>query len=394
MQTDVDLRHVGFKGRPAASRRPGRAARPSGGPATSHQPPAASHEKLLPPPKPLDGGCPDFCGMDAEKMGLSPSGSDGDCPDFCGMDAERMGLSPSGSDGDCPDSCGMDAEKMGLSPSGPPDGLLAWVIERAGLDCGAYRHSPLQRRLPACLRALRVHSAAEARRLLEHRPDLLPAAVSSLLIGVTGFFRDVGVFEGLRSEVLPPLAGRPGPLRVWSAACSTGAELYSVAILLAEAGLLERSFLLGTDCRGDAIDRAKLGLYDAAMLKLVRCATRDRYFVPAGQYWRPVQALRRQVRWKAADLLAGVEPGPWDIILWRNVAIYLKPGPAETIWRRLAAVLAPRGALISGKAERPPADAGLTHAAHCTYRAAAGPAAGPAGGNSRSPLPRGRLARI
>ena len=106
---------------------------------------------------------------------------------------------------------------------------------------------------------------------------------------------------------------------------------------LGEAGLLERSYLLGTDCRGDAIERAKLGLYDAATLKLVPAATRDKYFEPAGQHWRPVEALRRQVHWKAADLLAGVEHGPWDIILWRNAAIYLKPAPRKRSgagWRR------------------------------------------------------------
>ena len=106
------------------------------------------------------------------------------------------------------------------------------------------------------------------------------------------------------------------------------------------------------------------------MLKLVPSATRDKYFEPAGQQWRPVEALRRQVRWKVADLLAGVEDGPWDIILWRNAAIYLKPGAAETIWRRLASVLAPEGVLIAGKADRPPSDAGLTRAARCIYRLA------------------------
>ena len=133
-----------------------------------------------------------------------------------------------------------------------------------------------------------------------------------------------------------------------------------MAILLSEAGLLERSYLLGTDCRGDAIERAKLGLYDAAMLKLVPCATRDKYFEPAGQQWRPVEALRRQVHWKVADLLAGVEQGPWDIIFWRNAAIYLKPCPAETIWRRLASVLAPAGRADCRQGRPAARDAGLT----------------------------------
>ena len=112
-----------------------------------------------------------------------------------------------------------------------------------------------------------------------------------------------------------------------------------MAILLSEAGLLERSHLLGTDCRGDAIERARLGHYDAAMLKLVRCDA-GQVLQPAGaqhvagagvgvptrtRRGRPVEALRRQVHWKVADLLAGVEEGPWDIILWRNTAIYLRP---------------------------------------------------------------------
>ena len=93
---------------------------------------------------------------------------------------------------------------------------------------------------------LKVRSTEEAREVLENRPALLPAAVDSLLIGVTEFFRDSLVFEGMRAEVLPNLAIRRGPLRICSAGCSTGEELYSVAILLAEGGLLARSFLLGT----------------------------------------------------------------------------------------------------------------------------------------------------
>jgi chemotaxis methyl-accepting protein methylase len=223
------------------------------------------------------------------------------------------------------------------------------------------------------LRALKVRSTHAARELLEQEPQRISQAVTSLLIGATEFFREPGVFDFLRTQVLPALAGRKRRLRIWSAACSTGAELYSMAILLSEAGLLERSDLLGTDCRGDAIERAKAGLYDATTLKLVRSAVRAEYFEPAGQHWRPVEALRRQARWKAADLLAGVESGPWDVILWRNAAIYLTPRAAETVWRRLASVLAAEGVLVAGKADRPPDDAGLTPAARCVYRVADGP---------------------
>lgn len=245
--------------------------------------------------------------------------------------------------------------------------FISWVLGRTGLDAAAYRPQPLHRRLPACLRALKVYSPLAARELLERKPQLLAKVVNSLLIGVTEFFREPDVFDALPAQVLPALAGRNRRLRIWSAACSTGAELYSMAILLSEAGLLERSCLLGSDCRAEAIERAELGLYEAAMLKPVRSAIRDKYFEPAGQGWRPIAALRRQVHWKVADLLAGVEDGPWDIILWRNSAIYLKPARAETVWRQLASVLAPQGVLIAGKADRPPLAAGLTRVARCTY---------------------------
>lgn len=132
------------------------------------------------------------------------------------------------------------------------------------------------------------------------------------------------------------------------------------------------SYLLGTDCRSDAIERATLGLYEDPTLKVVRAATRAKYFEPVG-------ALRRPTHWRVADLLAGVENGPWDIVLWRNAAIYLESRRAETIWRQLAAVLAPQGVLVVGKADRPPSDVGLLPVARRIYRRADGPVIGVSG---------------
>jgi chemotaxis methyl-accepting protein methylase len=248
----------------------------------------------------------------------------------------------------------------------PAHGFVAWVMSRAGLDAKLYRHHPLARRLPACLRALRVGSADDARELLEDRPDLLPVAVNSLLIGVTEFFRDSHVFDNLRTSVLPDLANRR-PLRVWSVGCSTGEELYSVAILLAEAGLLSGSFLLGTDCRIEAVERARFAVYRDATVGTLPDTIRERYFEPAGNRWRVIEPLR-QAHWEAAHLGVTVADGPWDMILWRNMAIYLNPGPAEMLWGRLSRALAPGGFLIVGKAERPPSGLELMPVCRCIYR--------------------------
>ena len=281
------------------------------------------------------------------------------------------------------------------------DCLARWIIARAGLDAGCYRHQPLQRRLPACLRMLKAPSATAARRLLDRRPELLPPAVSSLLIGVTEFFRDADVFACIRSEVLPRLQWRRGPLRICSAACASGDELYSMAILSAEAGLLGRSFLLGTDCRADALEQARSATYPANSLRALDPALRDKYFeavrnlpspacgrrahsreltapgelavpgtngLPSRALWRPIRPLRRQTRWQPSDVTCNTEPGPWDVILWRNLAIYLNPAPVAAIWNRLADALAPGGYLIVGRAERPPAGLGLAPVCRCIYR--------------------------
>ncbi len=249
-----------------------------------------------------------------------------------------------------------------------PGQFISWVFQRAGLAVDSYRGEPLHRRLPACLRALHTETEARARQLLEQRPDLLTTAIGALLIGVTEFFRDPSVFETLRSEVLPQLTSPTRPLRVWSAGCSNGAELYSMAILLAQSGHLEGSFLLGSDCRHDAIEHAHTALYKYTELRKIEPSDRHRYFEEAGHFWRPIEPICRHVHWKVADLAQGIEKGPWDMILWRNMAIYLETEAAESMWRDLASALAPGGVLIVGKAEQPPVGLPLINVRKCIYR--------------------------
>ena len=132
--------------------------------------------------------------------------------------------------------------------------------------------------------------------------------------------------------------------------------------------MLERSFLLGTDCRMEAVGRARAALYDAPAVRPLEGAIGQRYFEPVGKAWRPIESLRRRTCWKVADLAEQIEEGPWDVILWRNLAIYLTAKPAATIWRRCAGALSPHGFLIAGKAEWPPAGLGLTPLCRCVYR--------------------------
>jgi chemotaxis methyl-accepting protein methylase len=255
--------------------------------------------------------------------------------------------------------------------------FLDWIFSGAGLDFSLYRPESLRRRLPACLRALRVPSVRKARRALQHDPSLRPTALSALLIGVTSFFRDPPVFSVLASRVLPALAGRPGVVRAWSAGCSDGLELYSLAIVLAEFGLVGRSRLLGTDCRAEAVDHARAGLFTADAVAAVHGDWLDRYFVPSDDGTYCVRDdVRKATEWRCDNLLgdprrdlphSGEGEGGFDLILCRNVAIYLTPAAAARLWRRLYAALRPGGVLVTGKAERV-SHGGLQPLAPCVFR--------------------------
>jgi chemotaxis protein methyltransferase CheR len=249
----------------------------------------------------------------------------------------------------------------------PLDPYIAWVLGSIGLPPDSYRTAPLHRRLTACLRNLKVGSVFEAWDLMQNR-ESVSKAIDSLIINVTEFFRDAEVFDELRKVIVAYLANRKDRIRIWSAGCSDGAELYSVAILLAEAGLIDRSILVGTDCRATAIHKARAGLYGEAHLKSVNGSHRSKYLHYAAGNWRVGDLLKRHTQWHVRNLLAGSEEGPWDLILWRNMAIYLNNEPALPVWDALIKELRPGGFLVVGKAEGPPASAGLTNLSRCIYQ--------------------------
>ncbi len=208
--------------------------------------------------------------------------------------------------------------------------------------------------------------------MLEENPTLQATAISAMLVGVTSFFRDPAVFDLLGRNVLPELARGRAALHAWSAGCSDGAELYSLALLLAEAGRLAGSYLLGTDCRPDALARARAGTFEAAALKHVAAPLLARYFTPVDGGWQVVPAVRACARWRTADVLQTQEPGLWDIILCRNTTMYMRAEAAQTLWERFEAALRPGGILVLGKAERPLGSRRLALLAPCIYRRSRG----------------------
>ncbi len=253
-------------------------------------------------------------------------------------------------------------------PDQPQHPFIEWILRRAGLRPAAYRSAAMQRRVPACLRQLRVTSVDAARDVLERQPELLSFVLNTALIGVSEFFRDRSVFDFLEETVLPELLKTRTGLRVCGAGVSGGQEIYSMAILLAEAGVLEQSTLLGVDCRIDAISGAREGLFDSSDMAGVKPGRRDCFFRRGEGQWAVSPVLKNRIQWWVQDLLTLDTGGLCDLILFRNVAIYFNDWHSAEAWTRLCGQLAPGGFLVTGKAERPPASLPLTRVASSIYR--------------------------
>lgn len=255
------------------------------------------------------------------------------------------------------------------SPFSPEQrAFVNWLFERAGIDANIYRSETLHRRLNACLRALRATSPEQAKQIIQQSPQQLRTAISAMIIGVTSFFRDAAVFDHLTFTVLPALSRNQSPVRIWSAGCSDGAELYSIAMLLAEMGLLDDTYLLGTDCRLEAVNRARGGMFDGNELRGVPQTWIDKYFSQQEDAFAICPRLRTAVQFRSADVTQLREPGNWDLIFCRNLAMYLRPEVAGKLWESFEAAIRPGGFLVLGKAERPMGSSRFACVAPCIYR--------------------------
>jgi chemotaxis protein methyltransferase CheR len=177
------------------------------------------------------------------------------------------------------------------------------------------------------------------------------------------------VFGHLSEFVIPQLLAHSARPRVWSAACSDGSELYSVAMLLAARQPLAECRLLGSDYRARAINIASNSVYPAEATAAVPAELAGRFLVRDHCSVTVTDDLRAAIQWQTRDLLTGSLPHPWDLILCRNLAIYLSSMAADSLWHRLYSALAPGAFLVVGRAEKPQLP-GLKCVAPCIYRKA------------------------
>ncbi|WP_380164968.1 CheR family methyltransferase [Jannaschia sp. R86511] len=239
--------------------------------------------------------------------------------------------------------------------------LLRLLQERTGFDLTGYRLAGLTRR--ACQRAaVRGHTDLDAYlALVAADRDEAEALLYHLLVQVSGWFRDEHVWRTLRHGVLPALTGHgpDGRVRAWVAGCGEGQEVWSLAACLAEAeqaGHLPSWSVLATDVDAQALRQLHAGRYPVSPLADEAAAVLSPHLLERAGGWQVSAGLADHVsmgRHDVRDAPPEDAARPFDLVLCRNVLMYLDDGVQSHVLDGLLASLRPGGVLVLGQAELP-----------------------------------------
>ncbi|MBV9994009.1 MAG: protein-glutamate O-methyltransferase CheR [Caulobacteraceae bacterium] len=246
----------------------------------------------------------------------------------------------------------MNAEEVAMA--------VSLTRARAGLRLAPEKTYFIESRLAPVARREGFESVSDLLAAIRARRDeaLIWAAVEALAAGETCFFRDRTPFVLFKTELAPQLAAarRGRSVRIWSAACATGQEIYSLAMLADELAMEDPELqieLAASDLSGLALERAQSGLYDQFEIQRGLPIRRlVRYFEKVDDHWRICPEVRRRVRWRRINLVAGLKAiGRFDVVFCRYVLSSMTEEAQRKVAQELAGVLAEDGFLVLGLKE-------------------------------------------
>ena len=241
----------------------------------------------------------------------------------------------------------------------PSDKLLedfiAELRSQCGYDLRGYEPRSLKRRLRSLMIQFNHRDFFSFQRSIFTEPGQLERLQTEISVGITGFFRHPEQFLALRDDILPGLASLP-LIKVWSAGCSTGEEPYSLAALLAETGLLERSQIVATDINAHFLDLAVSGLYPLDKLAENElnyrlgggCRDLAGHLASQGRYLMVADSLRDRIRFQQHSLTRDGDLDEFHLIVCRNVLIYFDAATQVRVLAQFARSLHRDGYLLLG----------------------------------------------
>lgn len=236
--------------------------------------------------------------------------------------------------------------------------LLNDLLELYGYDFTDYARASLKRRINRLLTLDQFPSFAELRYRIKKDETYLKRFVEEITVNVTEMFRDPSFYKALKNSVLPVLATYP-LIRIWIAGCSTGEEVYSIAIQLKESGLLQKSLLYATDINPDVLDKARQGIFPLAGMKqysenyILSGGKEDFSVYYTSRYDHAIfdRAIREKMIFATHNLVSDRSFNEFQLILCRNVMIYFEKTLQDQVLQLFDQSLEPLGFLGLGSKE-------------------------------------------
>jgi Methylase of chemotaxis methyl-accepting proteins len=224
-------------------------------------------------------------------------------------------------------------------------------LQLTGINLSLYKEEQMKRRLDSFRARKQFPDLAALCFEMERSDKLLRQVLSRMTINVTEFFRNASRWQTLE-EKIRRIARRKKDILVWSAACSTGEEPYSLAILIGKYISADRYRILATDIDRDVLRQAETGIYTEEAVTCFTSEERLHYFTVSGRDYRIRPELKGSVQFLRHDLLRDSAPGRFDLIVCRNVLIYFTEEGKSLIYQKFGHSLSDDGILFVGSTEQ------------------------------------------
>ncbi len=221
------------------------------------------------------------------------------------------------------------------------------------IDLGSYKEKQMKRRIDTLIEKHKIVGYNNYVNLLKSDKEAYEEFVSYLTINVSEFYRNPDQWELLDKEIIPELISRFGKnLKIWSAACSTGDEPYSLVMALSKHIPLNQIKIYATDLDVQILEKAKLGLYNAKSIANVPAEFKKKYFTEIGGSYKISDEIKSRVEFKKHNLLKDSYPINYNLIVCRNVLIYFTEEAKVEVFKKFNASLASKGVLFIGSTEQ------------------------------------------
>lgn len=226
------------------------------------------------------------------------------------------------------------------------------IFQKTGINLALYKEAQMKRRLTSLYQKKGYGSFNDFYQALNKDTQLMNEFLDRMTINVSEFYRNAKRWEVLEKTILPDLIKKNGSLKIWSAACSTGEEPYTLAMVLSKHIPLANLKILATDIDENVLAKARLGVYSDRSLNEVPKDALNKYFQKDGSYFKVTEEIKRAVTFKKQNLLSDPFAGPFDLIVCRNVLIYFTEEAKDGLYHKFSAALRPGGILFVGSTEQ------------------------------------------